>query len=53
MPDHQARPSRVMALWGNGGFLLGFVTALMGRLQHPLVSEVVAFTGSSRFPYLP
>ncbi|MCZ4280437.1 demethoxyubiquinone hydroxylase family protein [Kiloniella laminariae] len=31
MPARQARPCRVMALWGNGGFLLGFVTALMGR----------------------
>jgi 3-demethoxyubiquinol 3-hydroxylase len=31
MPDRDARPCRVMALWGNGGLILGFVTALMGR----------------------
>jgi 3-demethoxyubiquinol 3-hydroxylase len=26
-----ARPCRVMSLWGNGGQVLGFLTALMGR----------------------
>jgi ubiquinone biosynthesis monooxygenase Coq7 len=26
-----ARPCRVMSLWGNGGLVLGFLTALMGR----------------------
>jgi ubiquinone biosynthesis monooxygenase Coq7 len=31
MPVRQARPCRVMALWGNGGYVLGFLTALMGR----------------------
>ena len=31
MPARQARPCRVMAFWGNGGFVLGFLTALMGR----------------------
>ena len=31
MPVRNARPCRVMALWGNGGYVLGFVTALMGR----------------------
>jgi ubiquinone biosynthesis monooxygenase Coq7 len=31
MPERGARPCRVMALWGNGGFVLGFVTALLGR----------------------
>jgi ubiquinone biosynthesis monooxygenase Coq7 len=31
MPARQARPCRVMALWGNGGYVLGFLTALMGR----------------------
>ncbi len=31
MPPRQARPCRIMSLWGNGGFILGFLTALMGR----------------------
>lgn len=31
MPDRDAKPCRIMALWGNGGLILGFVTALMGR----------------------
>jgi ubiquinone biosynthesis monooxygenase Coq7 len=31
MPERAARPCRIMALWGNGGLLLGFVTALLGR----------------------
>ncbi len=31
MPVRHARPCRVMAFWGNGGFVLGFLTALMGR----------------------
>src|SRR5215831_198277 len=31
MPQRSARPCRVMSLWAHGGFLLGFVTALMGR----------------------
>lgn len=31
MPQRQARPCRIMALWGNGGYVLGFVTALTGR----------------------
>ncbi|MGI9406086.1 MAG: demethoxyubiquinone hydroxylase family protein [Hyphomicrobiaceae bacterium] len=31
MPERHARPCRVMALWGNGGFVLGFLTALLGR----------------------
>lgn len=31
MPDRRARPCRIMALWGNGGLLLGFLTALLGR----------------------
>ena len=31
MPPRSARPCRIMALWGNGGFLLGFGTALLGR----------------------
>lgn len=31
MPARSARPCRIMALWGNGGFVLGFLTALLGR----------------------
>ena len=31
MPERGARPCRVMALWGNGGYVLGFLTALAGR----------------------
>lgn len=31
MPSHAARPCRIMALWGNGGLVLGFGTALLGR----------------------
>src|SRR4029079_12619982 len=31
MPARDARPCRIMSLWGNGGFVLGFLTALMGR----------------------
>ncbi|KKJ76563.1 ubiquinone biosynthesis protein UbiB [Kiloniella litopenaei] len=31
MPERNSRPCRIMALWGNGGFVLGFATALLGR----------------------
>jgi ubiquinone biosynthesis monooxygenase Coq7 len=31
MPERNARPCRIMSLWGNGGFVLGFLTALTGR----------------------
>ena len=31
MPTRQSRPCRIMALWGNGGLVLGFLTALIGR----------------------
>ena len=31
MPSHNARPCRIMQLWGNGGLVLGFATALLGR----------------------
>lgn len=30
MPSRGARPCRAMGLWSNGGWLLGFLTALMG-----------------------
>ena len=31
MPARNSRPCRVMSLWSWGGWLLGFLTALMGR----------------------
>ncbi len=31
MPTRNAKPCRIMQLWGNGGFILGFTTALLGR----------------------
>ena len=31
MPQRNARPCRAMFLWANGGFVLGFLTALLGR----------------------
>ncbi|MGH1350917.1 MAG: demethoxyubiquinone hydroxylase family protein [Methyloligellaceae bacterium] len=31
MPQRYAKPCRVLPLWGNGGYILGFLTALMGR----------------------
>jgi ubiquinone biosynthesis monooxygenase Coq7 len=31
MSRRKTGPCRAMILWGNGGFLLGFVTALLGR----------------------
>jgi 3-demethoxyubiquinol 3-hydroxylase len=31
MTPRGARPCRIMSLWGNGGYVLGALTALMGR----------------------
>lgn len=31
MPSRHARSCRIMSLWGTGGYLLGFLTALTGR----------------------
>lgn len=31
MPQRETRPCRVMSLWGNGGYVLGFMTALFGE----------------------
>src|SRR5215470_7451419 len=31
MPERRARPCRIMSLWGNGGLILGLLTALLGR----------------------
>lgn len=44
MPDRKTRPCRVMSLWGNGGYVLGFVTALMGRQAIWLCTSAVEGT---------
>lgn len=31
MPQRSARPCRIMSLWGRGGWVLGLMTALLGR----------------------
>jgi 3-demethoxyubiquinol 3-hydroxylase len=31
MRERNARPCRLMSFWGNGGLVLGFLTALLGR----------------------
>jgi 3-demethoxyubiquinol 3-hydroxylase len=31
MPMRETRPCRVMSLWGNGGYVLGLMTAMFGR----------------------
>ena len=44
MPMRAARPCRVMALWGNGGLLLGLLTALLGRQGVWVCTEAVEET---------
>ncbi|KQV09385.1 ubiquinone biosynthesis protein UbiB [Devosia sp. Root413D1] len=44
MPARGARPSRVMAFWSLGGYVLGFVTALMGRNMIWVCTEAVEAT---------
>lgn len=44
MPARQARPCRVMSLWSLGGYVLGFVTALLGRRMVWLCTEAVEAT---------
>jgi len=44
MPQRQARPCRIMSLWGNGGFVLGFMTALLGRQGIWICTEAVEAT---------
>ena len=41
MPYRGARPCRVMAFWSLGGFVLGFVTALMGERMIWICTEAV------------
>ena len=43
MPARGARPCRVMSLWGNGGFVLGLLTALMGRQGIWICTAAVEF----------
>lgn len=44
MPARNAKPCRVLALWGNGGLALGFLTALMGRQGIWICTEAVEAT---------
>ncbi|MGI9410687.1 MAG: demethoxyubiquinone hydroxylase family protein [Hyphomicrobiaceae bacterium] len=44
MPERAARPCRVMALWGNGGLLLGLLTSLLGRQGVWVCTEAVEET---------
>jgi ubiquinone biosynthesis monooxygenase Coq7 len=44
MPARQARPCRVMSLWSLGGYVLGFVTALLGPRMVWLCTEAVEAT---------
>jgi len=44
MQNRHARPCRVMSLWGNGGLILGFVTALLGRQGVWVCTEAVEST---------
>lgn len=41
MPARGARPCRVMAFWSLGGFVLGFVTALLGQRMIWICTEAV------------
>lgn len=44
MPARGAKPCRVLALWGNGGLALGFLTALLGRQGIWICTEAVEAT---------
>ena len=41
MPERGARPCRAMWLWSAGGYLLGLMTALMGRNMVMVCTEAV------------
>lgn len=41
MPARAARPCRVMSFWSLGGFVLGFVTALLGQRMIWICTEAV------------
>lgn len=44
MPARGARPCRALWLWGLGGWLLGFITALMGKNMIWICTEAVEDT---------
>ena len=44
MPSRGARPCRTLWLWGLGGWLLGFVTAMMGKNMVWICTEAVEET---------
>lgn len=44
MPARRTMPCRVMRLWSLGGFVLGFVTALLGRNMIWICTEAVEAT---------
>jgi ubiquinone biosynthesis monooxygenase Coq7 len=44
MPSRASKPCRLMWLWGAGGLMLGFVTALLGRQGVLLCTEAVEST---------
>src|SRR5258708_12287310 len=44
MPSRNARPCRIMPLWGNGGLVLGFLTALLGRRGIWICTDAVEAT---------
>jgi ubiquinone biosynthesis monooxygenase Coq7 len=44
MKERSTRPCYVMSLWSRGGYVLGFVTALMGRNMMWICTEAVETT---------
>ncbi len=44
MTERSARPCRIMSLWGQGGFILGACTAMMGRHGIWICTEAVEST---------
>jgi ubiquinone biosynthesis monooxygenase Coq7 len=44
MPKRRAKPCRVLSLWGNGGLVLGLLTALLGRQAIWICTEAVEAT---------
>lgn len=44
MPSRRARPCRIMSLWGWGGALLGWVTAILGRRMIWITTAAVEST---------
>lgn len=44
MPERNARPCRALWLWGSGGWVLGIVTALMGKNMVWICTEAVEET---------